>query len=266
MHAATTNPSSGKRAALAALERQVRRVQARHRAVHGRLSSGWQTLDNALGGGWLLGGLHELIEAAPGLGAGHLALHAAARALWHNNPRDAAKPDRLHDRWVVQLDPRQTFYPLAALHAGIPMERLVVVRPRNSADMLWATEQLLRCRTVAAVIAPVRSLEPRAARRLQLAAEAGGGLGLLLRSGNASGASFAASRLRIIGDVPHANQPSLLHPSEDVQTADEMIGMRIAVLKLKEGRAGAELVLRLPVAPYAAPAPAPHRVHDRRVG
>jgi len=49
------------------------------------------------------------------------------------------------------------------------------------ADNLWALDQALRCAGVAAVLAWPEKLDGRTFRRLQLAAEQGGGLGLLVR-------------------------------------------------------------------------------------
>jgi hypothetical protein len=49
------------------------------------------------------------------------------------------------------------------------------------ADNLWALDQALRCPGVAAALAWPEKLDGRTFRRLQLAAEQGGGLGLLVR-------------------------------------------------------------------------------------
>ncbi len=65
---------------------------------------------------------------------------------------------------------------------GIDLKRVVIVRPGSLTDRLWAIDQALRSPAIVAVIAEVEHLDDRAARRLQLAAERGGGLGLLVRS------------------------------------------------------------------------------------
>jgi protein ImuA len=67
----------------------------------------------------------------------------------------------------------------------LPLERLVFFRPRSREDLLWGCEQALRCPGVSATLAGIDRLNDREFRRLQLAAEAGGGLGLLLRPGSA---------------------------------------------------------------------------------
>ena len=47
--------------------------------------------------------------------------------------------------------------------------------------MLWSFEEALRCRGVACAVAEIDRLDLLASRRLQLAVEAGGGVGLVLR-------------------------------------------------------------------------------------
>ena len=80
---------------------------------------------------------------------------------------------------------------LAAL--GFDPRRLILTKTRGKADLLWAMEEGLRCPKLAAVVAEAGSLGGREQRRLQLAAEAGGVTGFVLRgeAGAKSGAFFA---------------------------------------------------------------------------
>ena len=79
------------------------------------------------------------------------------------------------------LDQAKEFYPPASAWLGIDLDRLIVVQPASMADNLWALDQSLRCPGVAVVLAWPERLDPKTFRRLQLAAEQGGGLGFLLR-------------------------------------------------------------------------------------
>ena len=82
----------------------------------------------------------------------------------------------------IWCDPRGTLYPPALAAHGIPLDRLFLLHPRAAADQTWAVAECLRCRGVAAVVACVDyHLSRVEARRLQLSAERGGGVGLLLR-------------------------------------------------------------------------------------
>src|SRR5207249_1094082 len=83
--------------------------------------------------------------------------------------------------YLVVLDSKREFYPPAAAGLGVPLERTILVQPASASDALWALEQALRCRAVAVALAWIDALHDRAFRRLQLAAEAGGSLGFLLR-------------------------------------------------------------------------------------
>jgi protein ImuA len=94
---------------------------------------------------------------------------------------------------VVWSDPAAELFP-PALAAAIPIDRLCLLQIEDESQRLWAVCQCLRCKGVAAVIAAPRKLSRIEARRLQLAAEHGGGIGLLLRSVNSSPHYAAATR------------------------------------------------------------------------
>jgi hypothetical protein len=64
---------------------------------------------------------------------------------------------------------------------GLPLDRLIVLRPTNQADEMWAIDQALRCSAVGAVVAELEDVNELQARRFQLAAEQGQSLGLWLR-------------------------------------------------------------------------------------
>jgi hypothetical protein len=82
---------------------------------------------------------------------------------------------------LLVVDPRSELYPPAIAALGIPLERLILLRPERQQEAVWALEQALRCPGLAAVVAPPEVRDERVVRRLQLAAEAGGTLGLFLR-------------------------------------------------------------------------------------
>jgi protein ImuA len=64
---------------------------------------------------------------------------------------------------------------------GFDLRHVYLLRTRTQQDEIWAITQCLRCRGVGAVIAAPAKLSRIEARRLQLAAEAGGTVGILLR-------------------------------------------------------------------------------------
>ena len=82
---------------------------------------------------------------------------------------------------IIYCDDTRNLYPPAIANSGIPLDHLYLLRPEKPADRIWAITECLRCPGVAATIANVERLSRIEARRLQLAAERGGGMGLLLR-------------------------------------------------------------------------------------
>jgi protein ImuA len=94
---------------------------------------------------------------------------------------------------IVWCDPRNELYPPAVATMGIPLDRLYVLHPRTAPDHVWALAECLRCKGVSATVAPVERLSRVEARRLQLAAEQGGGAGILLRPLDRAASVYAAA-------------------------------------------------------------------------
>ncbi|HFD15163.1 MAG TPA: hypothetical protein ENJ38_02530 [Rhodospirillales bacterium] len=89
-------------------------------------------------------------------------------------------------------------YPPGLAALGLDHRRLLLVRCPDRRSLLWAMEEALRCPAVACVLGDGEGVDLRASRRLQLAAERGGGLGLLLGTGMPDPAPLAAAtRLRV---------------------------------------------------------------------
>ncbi len=125
-------------------------------------------LEPLLAGGTLRSGtLVELRAEAEGAGTWTFALCLARQAC-------VARPP------LVLVDPRGWFYPPAAAALGIDLEQVVLIRPGSTAEAQAALDQALRCDAVGAVVGWCERLRAAEAQRLRLAAEAGGGLGLLL--------------------------------------------------------------------------------------
>ena len=68
-----------------------------------------------------------------------------------------------------------------------------MVRATRPADLLWAMEEGLRTPGIGAVLGEIRQLDLTASRRLQLAAESGGGVGLVLSPVETAGSTVAVT-------------------------------------------------------------------------
>ncbi|MBI3861326.1 MAG: hypothetical protein HY290_05470 [Planctomycetia bacterium] len=149
--------------------REMQRAAAPAAGANGVSSTGVEALDGLLAPAVFRPGMVvEWIASGTGSGAARLAAAMAVQAL---NAGGA----------LVVVDDRREFYPPAAVRLGLDLERTIVVRPRSRRETVWALEQALRCRGVAATLAWIWKLPDRLFRRLQLAAEHGAGLGMFMR-------------------------------------------------------------------------------------
>lgn len=187
-------------------------------------------------GGLPAGSLVELLSAREGSGAWSMALLMAREACAQRKA-------------LVVTDWQGCFYPPAAASLGIDLDRLVIVRPAKRRDAYAVADQALCCPGVGAAIGWYEELRTLDVRRLQLAAETGGGLGFLLRpSGALRVPSFATLRL-------------LVTP---VASADSLRSLRLDVVRCRGGRSGKSIFLGIDdetghvrlAAPVAAPAAA----------
>lgn len=103
-----------------------------------------------------------------------------------------SSPDSSSRGRIVWCDPRRELYPPALAAAGIALDQLLLLRPKTAEEEIWALAECLACKGVAATIAQPPPLSRVQARRLQLAAERGGGVGILLRPHTAASLHHAA--------------------------------------------------------------------------
>jgi len=139
-------------------------------------STGKSALDARLpGGGWPTASLIEVLLENTGLGEVQLFLPALVEC-----QRSTAQ-GRTEAPWIVWIAPPHEPYAPALAQQGIELRRLLVVRPNSATEALWAAEQALASGVCAAVLLWLKGTDDRWLRRLKLAAEAGGALGVLFR-------------------------------------------------------------------------------------
>jgi hypothetical protein len=139
-------------------------------------STGKSALDARLpGGGWPTASLIEVLLENTGLGEVQLFLPALVEC-----QRSTAQ-GRTEAPWIVWIAPPHEPYAPALAQQGIELRRLLVVRPTSATEALWAAEQALASGVCAAVLLWLKGTDDRWLRRLKLAAEAGGALGVLFR-------------------------------------------------------------------------------------
>ncbi len=105
---------------------------------------------------------------------------------------------------TVWCDPERLLYPPALASFGFPLDQLYLLRPTSTdpKDLTWAITESLRCKGVSAVVAAPPRLSRIEARRLQLAAERGGGVGILLRQAGRESMHHAAASRWLVRPAP----------------------------------------------------------------
>jgi protein ImuA len=159
-------------AVLAALRARVARLEGLGRARHGTAPVPVCDGIPLPGGGLARAAMHEVAGTSPGCATAFCAMllaRSGGTVLWIATDRDDLQA-----------------WPPGLARCGLSPANLVLVRAERWADALWAMEEALRCPAVTGALlatgwdAPAR-LDLTATRRLQLAAETGGALGLVLR-------------------------------------------------------------------------------------
>jgi hypothetical protein len=179
-------------------------------------STGKSALDARLpGGGWPTASLIEVLLENTGLGEVQLFLPALVEC-----QRSTAQ-GRAEAPWIVWIAPPYEPYAPALAQQGIELRRLLVVRPTSAMEALWAAEQALASGVCAAVLLWLKGTDDRWLRRLKLAAEAGGALGVLFRP-ERHRFEFSPASLRL-----------LMTQDEEVQ---------VTLLKVQGGRPGPVLL------------------------
>ena len=182
-------------AIVAALRERIRCLEGRARHRRAVLPFGIKAIDERLPeGGLALGALHEVA------GGGNGAIDGAAAALF---AAGIAARTRGRVLWCVT---RQDLFAPALAAAGLAPDRVIYVEAGDEKSMLACFEEGLRHGGshggLGAVVAEVARLSMTASRRLQLAAEGSGAIGIAIRRfpymrGRVTGANDAAPSPRL---------------------------------------------------------------------
>ena len=176
------------------------------------IATGYAALDKHLpGGGWPPDSLTEVLTTRYGIGELRLLMPALAQ-LSNETPRqDFSEPG-----WIAWVAPPFQPYPPALQQCGIDLSRMLIVRPKETDEILWSAEQALSSGTCAAVLLWPDRLDDQGSRRLQLAAEKGHSWAVAFRP-------LAARQ-----------QPSAAALRLELQSNAQ--GMRVHILKSRGGR------------------------------
>ncbi|GCD57109.1 ImuA family protein [Acetobacter pasteurianus] len=159
-----------KKPGLETLRAAISRLEGHSDRRRKMLPFGVREIDGRLpGGGLALGALHEVA------GGGNDALHSAAAGQFCAG---IAARTRGKVLWIVT---RQDVFAPSLKQVGLSARRTIFVEASSDVDVLACFEEGLRHGGLGAVVAEVARLSMTASRRLQLAAETSGSLGIAIR-------------------------------------------------------------------------------------
>ncbi|NNM86585.1 MAG: hypothetical protein HKL96_12620 [Phycisphaerales bacterium] len=128
-------------------------------------------------------GIHEWFYESPGICDANDRRHwfAPLTTLAHlaAAARQASKRPLIF--WIGSVCHPSIYLLESVLPGGIWQSCCILISPKNAGDRFWAIEHTLQSTAAAAVVADVSQCSATQSRRLQLAAEAGKGIGLLAR-------------------------------------------------------------------------------------
>lgn len=230
-------------AAMAALRQEIRRLEGFKNplAQAGAVRFGIPDIDNALPEkSFPLGVTHEFISNAPEEMAATAGFLSGLVALMTKDSGSVA--------WIGKQ--RHIYAPGLAAY-GLDPKRILFIQAERDRDALWAMEEALRCKGLAAVVGEVADADLTATRRLQLAAEESGATGILLRANpKKTGTSACVTRwhIRPMQSVAESGLPGVGVTRWHAELLKTRGGRPAAWdIEWKNGR------FRLPAAPAAQP-------------
>lgn len=230
---------------LATLREQVRRIECDEHAVTNenistgcgsgdrlrRVPTGWPNVDAVLDGGLAIGRLHEWLGVCDAVShkpapdqqrhrtrhhwrppltlMAHLAGQTVASTHHHTNER---APREHAGALILWIGARcRPFWPMLARLSDMDqscdlVHQSIFVSAQDSAERVWATDLALRCPAVAAVIVDAGGFKRAETRRLQLAAENGSALALLVRPPNEQRELTTASTRWFVAHQPSSTR------------------------------------------------------------
>lgn len=189
-------PAADRSAVLSMLRARVARIEGKYAATEDRPAPVpvADAVDHALpDAGLCRGAVHEV---APARGAVDAGAAFAFSALVAGRAGGT----------VLWIEPVPSIWPAGALAFGLDPAELVLVAA-GGRDGLWAAEESLRCPGVASCVLVGTVADLTASRRLQLAAEAGGVLGLSVMPRAALAKPSAARTRWTIQSIPGQSLP-----------------------------------------------------------
>lgn len=130
----------------------------------------------------------------------------------------------------IWISASRTLFPPALKQFGIDPDRIIFIDLKKEKDVLWATEEALKCEGLAGVVGELRELSFTASRKLQLAVEQSRVTGFILRNNPpAMNTTACVSRWKVSSIQSNAgdDMPGVSFPRWNVE-----------LLKIRNGKPG----------------------------
>jgi protein ImuA len=131
---------------------------------------------------------------------------------------------------VLWIQNRRQTYPPSLLSFGLSPERIIFLDLQKDKDILWATEEALKCAGLAAVIAEISNFSFTDSRRLQLAVEHSKATGFILR--------YKARQLPVTASIARWKITPLPSTAPDDLPGVGFPYWQVELLKVRNGRTG----------------------------
>jgi protein ImuA len=145
-----------------------------------------------------VGAIHELVSSSPEETAASTGFISALLPSFMQEHRK-----------LVWIDPTQHIFPPGLSRYGIQPQHILFIKTPKEKDMLWAFEEALKCKGLAAVVGNIRSLSFTESRRLQLAVEKSRVTGFIIRQSPRNPAPIAAVARWHIHSLPSLTEENL---------------------------------------------------------
>lgn len=213
--------SASKAHIIAQLRQEISLLESRKPASAGKITSlSGNPLHHAFPNGTLpLGGIHEFVSDSQEERAASMGFMSALIA-----------PLLDKEGILVWISARRMVFPPALNFFGIDPAHVLFVDVKKEKEILWATEEALKCPALTAVAADIPDPGFIASRRLQLAAEQTQVTAFMLRQQSRqlnSSACLARWKISPLHSDTEAELPGIHHPRWDVQ-----------LLKIRNGKPG----------------------------
>ncbi|MGY3052618.1 protein ImuA [Pedobacter sp. UYEF25] len=135
-----------------------------------------------------------------------------------------------HNGTCVWISSSRLLFPPALKVFGVSPDKIIFIDLKTEKDILWATEEALKCSGLKAVVTELKELNFAQSRRIQLAVEKSKVTGFMLRSDESkikSTACVARWRVNSLPSITQNGMPGVGHPNWQVE-----------ILKVKNGQTG----------------------------